>query len=230
MGPVRHVCDVRPEDLGPYLLGNLEPERVGSVAAQIEDCPACAAEVRRLRPVVAAMSGATPPEEGEQPATIRASVLDQVLDTVRQEQRSGRTRNRRLALGAAAAVLVAAAGAGAVVVTSGSDDPDGEGTAQVALTGEGGVAATAVLDPREWGTAIEMEVSGLDPGKVYGAWLEAPDGERVGAGTFRPDEEGSARLVLSAALQVEESGAIGVSWIGGEQRVDVLRADLDDVG
>lgn len=227
---MRHVCDVRTEDLGPYLLGSLQAPHRRRVAAQIEDCPACAAEVRRLQPVVAAMSRARPPAEDDEPATIAPTAMDRFLARVERERRSRTTRAGRLgrrllrpvALVAAAAALVAAAVVGVLATRSENSGFERE----LALTGTGNVSATAALDERSWGTRIDLDVRGLTPGETYGAWLERPDGSRVGAGTFRPGADGRVAVVLTAGLPLGETDAVGVSWIAGEERADILRAEL----
>ena len=73
-------------------------------------------------------------------------------------------------------------------------------------------------------------MSGLDPGAVYGVWLARADGTRSSAGTFRPGDDGAARLSLSVGLPLDAGATVGVSRLPAEPGgdvVDVLTAPLD---
>ena len=116
---------------------------------------------------------------------------------------------------AAAAVLVVAG-----VVAVGLTRSDGRGGEEVALTGpEGGSATgTAVLTPRGWGTEIDLEVEGLDPGTVYNVWLRRSDDTRFAAGSFvAVRSTGSMTVDTACALQADQAAGIGIST--GEETV-----------
>lgn len=230
MGTVNHSCSVREEDLGPYLLGQLPPEEADAVARQVTQCPSCSAEVARLRPVVAALAASPPPSSVGEPApTSVAPGWDRVLTSVRHERRSG--VRRRTLLAAAAALVLGAGGVAAVRALDDDEDttaapPDG---LAVTLAGVSGASASMVLGERRWGTAIDLEVSGLDPDETYGVWLERRAGGRLSAGSFRPDRDGTFQLSLSSGLQLRDSGAVGVALLPGgrvTEAVDVLSAQL----
>jgi len=239
---MNHHCRVPEQDLGPYLLGQLEPGHAAEVAEQVGGCPSCADEVARLRPVVAAMAAGSAPEAGaprtgvsdlslvrqQTPARDRAAAgpagLDRVLSTVRREQRS--RMGRRLLLAAAAVVVALLVGGTAVLATS----PDGREVQLAGSAGAGGTAAaSAVLREQRWGTAIELEVRGLDPRQTYGVWLERREGGRLPAGSFSPRADGTVRVSLGSGLALADSGAVGVALLEGgrgDPAVDVLSAQL----
>jgi hypothetical protein len=218
---MRHECSVRAEDLGPYLLGQLDPDEAARVAAAVDSCACCAEEVRRLRPVVLALARGVVPELDEDALTAPAPALDRALASV-HDARVARRRGvlNRAGLAAAALVLVIAAAVGAVMVAGGEDRP---GDRDVTLIGQGAAGGTVVVSQRDWGSELVLEVRGLAPGKAYGAWLADESGQRVPAGTFRPAGDGSARLNLGASLPPGDAATVGVTELGGE---DVLRADL----
>jgi Anti-sigma-K factor rskA len=219
---MRHECPVRPEDVGPYLLGQLGPDEAAAVAETVDACPSCAAEVARLRPVVQALARGTAPLEEEAP-TAPPPALERVLASVRDERTERRRRlHRRVALAAAAAVLVFATAVGAVVLSERGADAGGGGR-DVALSGSSAAAGNVEMSGHLWGTAMTLEVRGLTPGTSYGAWLADRSGKRVSAGTFRPTATGSAHLELSASLPLPDASAVGVTEIGGD---DVLLGDL----
>jgi hypothetical protein len=217
---MRHECSVRAEDLGPYLLGQLDPDEAARVAAAVDSCACCAEEVRRLRPVVLALAGAGGELDDE---TVRAPApaLDRALASVHDARAASRRRVlNRAGLAAAAVVLVIATAVGAVVIAGGQDRSSDR---DVTLIGQGAAGGSVVLSPRDWGSELVLDVRGLAPGKAYGAWLADESGQRVPAGTFRPASDGSARLNLGASLRPGDAATVGVTELGGD---DVLRADL----
>jgi hypothetical protein len=217
---MRHECSVRVEDLGPYLLGQLDPDEAARVAAAVDTCACCAEEVRRLRPVVLALARGVP-ELDEDATQAPAPALDRALASVHDARAAHRRRVlNRAGLAAAALVLVIATAVGAVVIAGGDDRSSDR---DVTLVGQGAAGGTVVLSPRDWGSALVLDVRGLAPGTAYGAWLADESGKRVPAGTFRPASDGSAHLNLGASLRPGDAATVGVTELGGD---DVLRADL----
>jgi hypothetical protein len=227
---VIHRCDVEAEDLGPLLLGQLTPGRAREVARSVAACPLCAAEAAELAPVVGALRAYPPPDAlVDEPVGPEAAGLETVLASVRSE-RSSRHRRRSL-LAAAAAVAVLGLAAVATSFGTGAPDrpPPAQATVEVRLDGSAGGQGRAALTPRRWGTAIALEVSGLDPAARYGVWLAAEDGGRLPAGSFRPTAEGSAEVRLSAGLPLDAGRVLGVTQLpggAGAPAVDVLEARL----
>lgn len=229
-----HRCEVQPEDLGPFLLGQLTPGRARAVARQVAACPLCAAEAASLTPVVAALRAYPPPdvvvrEAASSGGGARPAGLGAVLAGVQAER--GRRSRRRALVAAAATVAVLGVGTPAALVLI--DSPDRPTTpsnaVDVRLDGTPGSAGRAVLDARRWGTAISLEVRGLDPSARYGVWLAAADGGRVPAGSFRPTTAGTVELQLASALPLASGRVIGVSRLpraASDEPVDVLEARL----
>ncbi|MCW2601695.1 MAG: hypothetical protein JWM02_3524 [Frankiales bacterium] len=217
MGGMTHRCGVGPEDLGPYLLDHLTADEAERVAAALAECPTCSEEVSLLRPTVAALAVAVP-YQGHAPS-LPAPSFDRVLGTVNQRRQATSVR-RRVALAAAALVVAVALGLSTFVIGFGRQESAGQ---TLRLAGTSGASGRVVLDGRSWGTAISLEVRGLDPHLTYGAWLARPDGQRVSAGSFRPDAQGAAKLELGAALARSDIGSMGVTPLGG---ADVLSTKL----
>lgn len=218
---MRHECSVRPEDLGPFLLGQLRHDEATIVAEAVATCPSCTAEVERLVPVAAALARVPMPVD-EDAAIAPSPALERVLASVRDERAAVRRRVRsRVVLAAASvAVLCAAVVAGVLGLRDGSDGRD------IALVGRSSAWGDAVVAERGWGTAITLNVGGLRPGTTYGAWLADRKGQRVPAGTFKPTADGQAHVVLAASMSLSEADAIGVTVIDNGAGADVLTADL----
>jgi anti-sigma-K factor RskA len=226
VGGMTHRCGLGPGDLGPLLLGGLPAAERRRVEERLATCPDCAAEVSALQPVVAAMAQAAPTVEldgrGQDDLVLQDGALERLLAAVDAERPGVRRRPARPwrlpAIAAAATVLVAALVTGGLTLLGRGGDGQ-----QVTLSGPAGAHASARLDQRSWGTAVQLKAGGLKPGTAYGAWLAYPDGRRVGAGTFVAQSDGSAEVDLTAALSLEQSATLGVTALGGS---DVMAVRL----
>jgi hypothetical protein len=215
---MRHICDVQPEDLGPFLLGQLGHDEALLVAEAVSACPTCTQQVGQLEPVVAALARVSLPLD-DAPALAPSPSLERVLATVRSERAASRRRLRtRVSLVAAAVILLVGAVVGALVVGGGET-----GGRELALTGHSSATGSAIVAQRGWGTSVTLDVRGLRPGRTYGAWLADSKGARVPAGTFRATTDGTAHLDLAASLTLEDVRTVGVTLIGG---ADVLSAHV----
>jgi hypothetical protein len=196
-------------------IGMLDEAESAALAAHLEGCEACRAEAAELQPVANALAEADPrrvmvtPGERPQPSPVlRETVLAQLATASAQRRR----RRGAVVLAAAAAVILVAILV--VGMLTRSEGPAGE---EVALTGPpgGSASATAVLEAKGWGTAISLEVSGLEPGRVYNVWLREPDGDRVGAGSFiAVRTTGSMHVAGASALHADQAAGIGISTRG----------------
>jgi hypothetical protein len=162
-------------------------------------------------------SPAVAPLPGFGPAGVDEVVLHGVLARVARERRA--SRRRRWAVAGVAAAVAGVLVAGGLLLTGVLGERDAGRRVQLA---GGPVSGSAVLVDAEQGTRIALEVTGLAPGR-YGVWLEDQEGQRVSAGSFRPDADGWASVDLLAGLPLEDSEAIGVTVAGGE---DLLREEL----
>jgi hypothetical protein len=141
-----------------------------------------------------------------------------VFERVAAERRSARTRRRVGALLAAAATIVAVTIA--VAVLGSSDDEPLEGIEVAFTEAPEGVDASAVVAGEPSGTTVELHAEGLEPGTVYALWLSSADGERVPAGTFRPDESGEVEARLPCSLQFASAARIWATTPDGEVPLD----------
>jgi len=201
------------------ITGATAPEPV-ALGAHLDGCPRCREELVELRRVVAALAFADPDrlvEDVQRPLP----GLEKVLSRVGAE-RARRTRLRgRTSLAVAAAAVLAVLLAVGVLGHRGAGPESGD---QVAFAGAPpGVAASARLDDRPWGTAIRLMVSGLPPGQVHSVWLEDPSGHRTSAGTFTPLPGRTLTVQLASAGRRTAGVALGVS---DDQGRTVLRTPI----
>lgn len=211
------------ELLGAYALGHLPRDMSTALEAHLDGCSACRAELEGLEDVVLALPLADPARvegQAEEPAP---EVEARILRGVAAERTAGRTRGRVWV-----AAAIAATAALVVVAVLGSSLLGGEDASRVALEGETvGFTAEAVVEPKPWGTQIELLVAGLPEDATYFAWLERSDGERVPAGTFRGVRDRELTVVLASALPFGQAVAVGVS---AEDGSTLLEGQIPEAG
>lgn len=195
------------ESLGALALGRLvEGDERAALAAHLEGCPGCRAELAELESVVRAMPLADPERFAESPLP-PAALGERIAATVAREERASRRGRRRrfgLALGGAAAALAAVVLA--VFVFTGSVGPDpGQRVDFAALPP--GIEIHAVLRPRAYGTEIQMYVEGAPSGTLCRVALRGAAGVRASAGSFRY-RYGEHDAVLTSALDLARTRAV----------------------
>lgn len=204
------ACPEWQEDLAGWLVAQLAPDREARLAAHLEGCRRCREEADALLAVAAvslAAEGVVPaalgPDDGEPPADLG----DRIAASVRRQRRHRALAAAGLALLAGAAAVVAAVALG-VGGRDGAPEPLQGRTVTFAVVPAGGSAQAVVADD-PGGSVVALRAEGLDPGTTYALWLTPPGGDwtdRVAAGTFRPDPDGSVSVELPCALPAEDYG------------------------
>ena len=197
--------------LGAYALGDLAAEERAALEAHLEGCPDCRAEAETLG-AVARLLPLADPERFSRPAPRPSPQLgERIAATIGGEHKADakRRRRRRFAFGVSGAMVAAAAAVLAIAILP-SDG--GTGPEQHVEFGAlpGGVKIYATLEPHAYGTEIHMYVKGVRSGTRCRVYLRGLDGERVPAGTFTYRWGDDSTAVLSSALDLSRTRAIGV--------------------
>jgi putative zinc finger protein len=160
--------------LGVYVLGAIEPAERAEVDAHLSVCRRCRDELASLAGLPA-MLGRVTEEQVEQLAPPPAELLESVLTRAADESRARRRRERVLWI-AAAAALVVVAGVGIRTMTGGGGGTvAGRSPSPSAATGAPtttvnaddpatGVHAQIAMQPKLWGTAFTVRLSGAPAG------------------------------------------------------------------
>jgi len=200
------------ESLGAYALGHLPIEERAGLEAHLEGCAACRAEADSLALVSRLLPLADPEHFG--PAPIPPPELaERVAARIDAERQvSHRRRRVRFALAFSSATAALAAVLAIFVLGKGS----APGPEQRVDFGSlpSGVKIAATLAPRPFGTEIRMYVSGIRSGTMCRVFLRSPSGARVSAGSFRYRWGPNSEAVLSSALALPKTAAIGVQAAG----------------
>jgi len=150
---------------------------------------------------------------------------DRIAATIGAERRVARRRQRRrfgLAWsGAAAAVAATAVLAIFVLGDNGGGEPPAQRVAFRSLPA--GMQINASLEPRSFGTQIEVYVSGVRSGTLCRVFLRGAHGTRLSAGSFRYRWDGDTHAMLSSALDLSNTRAIGIR-VGGRTFITPVNA------
>jgi hypothetical protein len=194
--------------LGAYALGDLPGEERAALEAHLEGCAECRAEAESLG-TVARLLPLADPDRFCHPAPRPSPELGKLIAAaIGREQRVSRRRRWRLGLALGGAVAAAAALLAILVLPGGGGAQPEQHVNFASLPA--GVTIDATLEPHAYGTEIRMYVHGIRSGTLCRVYLRGPHGVRVPAGTFRYRWGDDSTAVLSSALDLSRTRAIGV--------------------
>ncbi|MGH2937353.1 MAG: zf-HC2 domain-containing protein [Solirubrobacterales bacterium] len=198
--------------LGAYALGALPDDERAALAAHLEGCEECRAELRSLEGVAALLPLADPARieqpAARPPADLGARIEAQIAAESAREGRVKRRRRLRLGFGGTiAAAAVAAVLAIAIVPLGGESSP----TQEVKFASlPNGMSIHASLEPHAFGTEIQMYVKGVRSGTLCRVFLRDASGRTYPAGSFRYRWGDDSEAELSSALDLSQAAEIGV--------------------
>ena len=200
------------EQIGAFLLGELDGGERTAMQAHLNSCPVCQAEVRELEPVVAALADASADRIDEDPlppGDLEESTLAPILGEIHRARRR-RRQSRWSALAAAAicVVVIGLAGFTWFLEPAVSLEPLSFSGVAPGVELEGNLIAHA------WGTEIRLLASGLRDGQTYRVTLVSEDGERVNSGTFIGAGDKPVRGTFNAALLRKDAARLEVRTPG----------------
>jgi hypothetical protein len=223
------------ESLGAYVLGALDDQEQRTVAAHLESCAECRAQVDELndlRDVLGEVPPETfldgPPEGGD-------LVLQRTLRQVRAEKESGR-RNRNLLIGAAAAVAVALALGGGVVLgqtnrsttvallpppLTSSPSPVVPGTRHMSGV-SGGMRINVTITPAVGWVRLNASVTGLPVGQKCKLIVVSKTGRTEVAGSWLVSRKAAANgtnLDGAVLIPMDQVQSVEVRNFDGHQFV-----------
>jgi hypothetical protein len=213
--------------LGAYALGDLPPDERAALAAHLEGCDECRAELRELEGVAALLPLADPARiEGptvRPPADLGARIEAQIAAESAKEGRAKRRRRLRFGFGGAIAAAAVAAVLAIAILPVGSGESSPKQKVEFASLPKG-MTIDATLEPHAFGTEIEMYVDGVRSGTLCRVFLRDAKGHTYPAGSFRYRWDPDSHAVLSSALDLSQATEIGVHAGGRTFTAPVDRA------
>jgi hypothetical protein len=199
--------------LGAFALGDLPADERAAIAAHLEGCEECRAELRSLEGVAALLPLADPARIEEPavrpPADLGARIEAQIATESARETRQKRRRRFRLGVGGAVAVAAVAAALAIAILPVGTGESSPAQEVRFASVPKG-VSIDATLEPHAFGTEIQMYVSGIRSGTLCRVFLRDAAGHSYSAGSFRYRWGQDSEAELSSALDLSQATQIGV--------------------
>ena len=143
------------------------------------------------------------------PADLGARIEAQIAAESAREGRERRRRRFRLWVGGAVATAAVAALLALIVLPGGGGENSPAQEVRFASV-PNGVSIAATLEPHAFGTEIQMYVKGVRSGTLCRVFLRGTHGTRLSAGSFRYRWDGDTHAMLSSALDLSNTRAIGI--------------------
>jgi len=221
-------CRRHADEIGPYVLGALEPDEMDAMRRHLASCARCAAEARSLSGLPALLDLAHADDEMAAPSP---GLEEEVLDRFVRERAMPGPRRRVWPRLAIPAVAVAALIAGILVATL----PGGSNTAYAhadlwSMPAGGGAAGTADVKEVAAGTRVKLHAENLPVrrGNAYELWCVRTDGRWINGGSFHARSDGTAAAELTAAVRPGEYHVVVITRrsAGGMRGAEVMRGKL----
>jgi predicted anti-sigma-YlaC factor YlaD len=200
----------RRTDLGAYLIGSLDPTERAEIDRHLAVCSDCLSELGELAPLPGLLGRLDPAEARDHLLTPSSDLLSRALDAVDEHEQKERRRLLRWKLAAVSAAVVAVlAGALPQAISKGSP-----GTPLAVMTG---VTATGMgsMQQHSWGTAVQLELTGLPPASGYRAYATARDGHTEVAANWGASPGGRATVVGATAIPRSQLASIQIRTVDG---------------
>jgi hypothetical protein len=221
-------CRTHADQVGPYVLGALEPDEMDQMRAHLADCPRCTAEARSLAELPGLLDLVQADAEVPVPSP---GLEDEVLDRfVRERARSAPRRRRwpRLAIPAVAVAAVIAALLVAVVPGPKSAYAHAD---LWGMPAGGGAQGRADVAEVENGTRVKLHADHLPVmlGRTYELWCVRTDGRWVDGGRFQARADGTAAAELTAAVKPGDYHVVVITRrsTDGMRGEEVMRGKLN---
>ena len=216
------------DQVGPYVLGALEPDEMEEMRRHLAGCARCTAEVRSLAELPALLDMAEADDEIAAPSP---GLEDQVLDRFVRDRARSAPRRRRWSRLAIPAVAVAALLAALLVVVLPGDSNTAYAHADLwSLPAGGGAEGTADVAEVAAGTRVKLKADHLpvEREKAYELWCVRTDGRWVNGGRFYAHADGTAAAELVAAVKPGEYHVVVITQRSdrGMRGAEVMRGKL----
>ncbi|MDX6286286.1 MAG: hypothetical protein QOG53_1771 [Frankiales bacterium] len=208
--------------LGAYVLGSLDPAERTLVDQHFESCPLCRDELADLAVLPGLLGRVDLDDLVSAPPAAPPELLDRLIRAASEERRS--TRRWRV-LTAAAAVAVAFAAAAAIGVQVANHN-GGSGPAPNAVVFNvtdpaSHVNAKLTATPKGWGTALRIQLTGVQQGQTCSLIVVGPGGLREQAAKWKVNYYGGVDVEGATDFSTSEVTAYEVVTTSGQRLVSI---------
>jgi Putative zinc-finger len=221
--------------LGVYVLGAIDPAERAQVDDHLGICPECREELASLAGLPALLRR-IPPDEAERLAMADAGdqfddyPSEELLSSLLARTASVRRARRWRGLAAAAAVVVLALGGGAAVTNALQGHSGGQAVAEhwhkvTVVDPRTGAHLTVKYTPMTWGTMMDVQVSGIEPGIVCQFQVTDSSGHRWTVGGWTASVHRHSSPWYPASTSVRDENLRSFEVTSGHQVLAVAPAD-----
>lgn len=200
------------ELLGAYVLGGLTADERHSFDSHLPGCGRCRSELAAAAPIPALLAQLSIPAY-RQPSPGRLGVLLKAV--AERERRRARTRWHAGIAAACALVIGLGVGVGVGLVRGTTLPTRGRTLPVVSMSGEA-VTGRATLMGKPWGTAVEIELSGLPAAGPFTLQVSDGHGHTDPAATWAPTGNGRAIVQGASPLATANVVTLTITGPGGE--------------
>lgn len=200
-------------ELGAYLIGSLAPAERAAVDQHLATCQLCRDELAELAPLPGLLARLDADEARHQVLTPSPDLLSRALAAVRAEQALEHRRLRRWRIGASVATAAAVIAVAVAAVPAAL--PDSAAHTPFTVAAGSTAAGMGSMEERTWGTAVELDLSGLPPAVGYQAFAMARDGRSDVVATWGVTPSGRAVVNGATAIQRDDLASIDVRTADG---------------
>jgi hypothetical protein len=211
--------------LGAYVVGALDPDERITVEHHLDSCPACRDELAELAglPGLLARVDVNDVLHGEPAAP--PELLDRLLSRASTENRTAR---RRRFMAAAAAVAIASAGAAAAAAqiaeghnSSSTTAAASSGRVLTAIDAGTHVSARINEQPKNWGTAVRVQLTGVPEGETCSLVVTNKSGQHEVAATWKVNYTGDVDVQGASAWAPADIASYAIVTDDGQQLVSL---------
>jgi hypothetical protein len=183
----------------------------------VPECPECRTDYDELCALAPLLRALTPTDVQDivSPAELPQGLREAAIAPAARRLRPARSRPLRIA--AAAAALVVGVGTGAVVTSRPSLAP---GSATVSATDpQTHVHTSLTLTSRNWGTQIQLRLSGVAGDQHCALLVSAADGQLDTAATWVANYQGTADVTGATTIRVGQMRHLDIITTSGRRLV-----------
>ena len=192
-------------DVAPYALGALDPAERPQVALHLRSCRECQAVLESVAGLPGLLARVDPRDLEPAREAPDEALFQRLLARSAMERATPRRPRRRMVLAAAAALVVVAGGGALAVHAIGQDD----GTRVVAAS-SGPVHATVTVNGTPSGTAVRLQLSGVEAEQHCRLVAVDRDGHRTVAATWEAGYTGTATFDGSVPVPMDRLSSLRV--------------------